>query len=123
MKRRFTGNELFKLRNLIPMKLLIKQLNIPSKTSEGYFRFLCPVCNEFQTATNPKTNLARCFRCEKNFNPIDLVMVVKGFRFIETVQYLNTLLPAVADEPVIRHRQLNEMLAGIGKPIHMRVTE
>lgn len=66
MKRRFTGNELFKLRNLIPVDMLIREnLNIPSKISEGYFRFLCPVCREFRTATNPKTNLARCFLCEK----------------------------------------------------------
>ncbi len=114
MKRRFTGNELFKLRNLIPVDLLIEeQLNIPSKISEGYFRFLCPVCNEFQTATNPKTNLARCFLCEKNFNPIDLVMVVKGVGFIESVQYLKNLLPDIPDGPVIQHRQWNNA-ASIG---------
>lgn len=94
MTRRFTGNELFKLRNLISVDNLIEeQLNIPSKISEGYFRFLCPICNEFQTATNPKTNLARCFRCERNFNPIDLVMIVKGIGFVECVKYLKTLLP------------------------------
>ncbi|MEK6621873.1 MAG: hypothetical protein AABZ13_05275 [Planctomycetota bacterium] len=29
-----------------------------SKHFEGYFRFLCPLCSEFHTATNPKTNLA-----------------------------------------------------------------
>jgi len=86
MGRRFTGNELFKLRNQIPVEMVIdEQLRIPSKFSEGYFRFLCPICNEFQTATNPKTNLARCFRCERNFNPIDLVMIVKGFGFVESV--------------------------------------
>lgn len=94
MKRRFTGNELFKPRNLIPVDTLIgDQLNIPSKISEGYFRFLCPICNEFQTATNPKTNLARCFLCEKNFNPVDLVMIVRGVGFVESVRYLKTLLP------------------------------
>jgi predicted RNA-binding Zn-ribbon protein involved in translation (DUF1610 family) len=94
MKRRFTGHQLFKLRNLIPIDMLIKeQLKIPSKMSEGYLRFLCPLCGEFQTATNAKTNLARCFRCEKNFNPIDLVMTVKSVGFIESVQYLKKLLP------------------------------
>jgi hypothetical protein len=118
MKRQFTSNELFKLRNLIPVDMLIKEkLNIPSKISEGYFRFLCPVCNEFNTATNPKTNLARCFRCEINFNTIDLVMAVNGLKFIETVRYLKSLLPEMASEPVVRHRQVNEMLDGIGKPI------
>jgi predicted RNA-binding Zn-ribbon protein involved in translation (DUF1610 family) len=101
MKRRLTGNELFRLRNLIPIDMLIKeQLNMESKMSEGYLRFLCPLCGEFQTATNAKTNLARCFRCEKNFNPIDLVMVVKAVGFIESVHYLKKLLPTMSDEAV-----------------------
>lgn len=118
MGRRFTGNELFRLRNLIPVERLIdEQLNIPSKFSEGYFRFLCPLCNEFQTATNPKTNLARCFRCEKNFNTIDLVMIVKGLGFIESVKYLKKLLPQNPDGPVAGQQQLNQLLDGIGKSI------
>lgn len=100
MKRRFTGNELFRLRNLIPVDVLIgERLNIPSKICEGYFRFLCPVCREFQTATNPKTNLARCFLCEKNFNPIDLVMIVKDLGFVESVRYLESLLPDLPAGP------------------------
>lgn len=108
MTRRFTGNELFKLRNLIPVDNLIEdQLNLPSKISEGYFRFLCPICNEFQTATNPKTNLARCFRCKKNFNPIDLVMIVKGIGFVESVNYLKNLLPDGPDDPVDNYQLLN----------------
>ena len=62
------------------------------KVSEGYFRFLCPLCSEFITATNPKTNLARCFRCEKNFNPIDMTMLVNRWNFRETVEYLEALI-------------------------------
>lgn len=97
MKRRFTGDELFTLRNFIPIDRLIEDnLNIPSKQSEGFFRFLCPLCNEFQTATNAATNLARCFLCERNFNPIDLVMIVKGMGFIESVNYLKPFLPVQA---------------------------
>lgn len=118
MKRRFTGHELFKLRNLIPVDKLIKeQLKLPCKISEGYFRFLCPVCNEFQTATNPKTNLARCFRCETNFNPIDLVMIVKDVGFVESVKYLKALLPDIPDGPMVEHQQLSAIMADIGKPI------
>ena len=79
MTKRFSSRELFKLRNNIPVDLLIRDhLQIPSKIRDGFFRFLCPLCNEFQTAVNPATNLARCFRCEKNFNTIDLVMVVRN---------------------------------------------
>ena len=120
MKRRFTGGELFQLRNLIPIDWLIKeQLNIPSKVSEGIFRFLCPLCNEFQTATNPKTNLARCFRCETNFNPIDLVMTVKGIGFVESVKYLKPFLLDPADRPMDQQQQLNTMLDNIGKRINI----
>jgi DNA primase len=87
--KRFTQNELFELRNHIPISALIAdRLNIPSKTREGQFRFLCPLCGEFQTATNATTNLARCFRCEKNFNTIDMVMTCENTSFIETVHTL-----------------------------------
>ena len=71
MKKRFSSQELYELRNHIPVDALIRELGIPSKIRDGYFRFLCPLCNEFQTAVKPETNLARCFRCEKNFNTID----------------------------------------------------
>lgn len=120
MKRRFTDDELFQLRNCIPVEMLIKEkLNLPSKMIEGYFRFLCPVCQEFQTATNPNTNLARCFRCERNFNPIDLVMVVKGMRFVESVNYLKPLLPSSPDGPTAGAEELGKMLSTIGQSINM----
>ena len=91
MKQRFTRGELFQLRNRIPVDWLIKeQLHIPSKVIEGIFRFLCPLCNEFQTATNPKTNLARCFLCQKNFNPIDLIMTVGNCGFLDAVEFLKS---------------------------------
>lgn len=92
MQKRFSSQELFELRNNIPVDILIKeQLQLPSKISEGVFRFLCPICNEFQTAVNPATNLARCFCCSKNFNTIDLVMQVKKIGFKQSVQFLKNL--------------------------------
>lgn len=92
MRRHFSSRELFVLRNHIPIDTLIeKHLEVPSKFSEGFFRFLCPVCHEFQTATNPRTNLGRCFRCERNFNTIDMVMICKGIRFVECVKYLKAI--------------------------------
>lgn len=64
MQNRFSSQELFAVRNHIPVDMVIRdQLQIPSKIRDGFFRFLCPMCNEFQTAVNPVTNLARCFRC------------------------------------------------------------
>ncbi|MBU0649563.1 hypothetical protein KJ969_05755 [Patescibacteria group bacterium] len=67
-----------------------KILRIPSKTSHGALRFRCPLCSRFNTAINPPTNLARCFHCETNFNPIDMVMAVKNTSFVQAVTLLNT---------------------------------
>ena len=86
---RFSNEELYALRNKIPVSILIeKALGISCRTTEGVFRFLCPLCNEFNTAVNSKTNLARCFRCEKNFNTIDLVMLIKKTDFVNTIRFL-----------------------------------
>ncbi len=112
MNKRFTPEELYLLRNEICISQLIQEeLQLPSKISEGVFRFLCPVCNGFQTATNPVTNLARCFRCEKNFNPIDLVMAVRQWDFMESVFFLKQLRKKRAD-------RLNQLISGIGNPLH-----
>lgn len=91
--KKFSSNELFELRNAIPVESLIQNiLQVPCKTSEGVFRFLCPICNEFQTGINPNVNLVRCFRCERNFNAIDLVMENQGCGFKESVVFLKQLL-------------------------------
>jgi hypothetical protein len=42
---------------------------------------------------NPKTNLGRCFRCERNYNPIDFVIEVQASDFRSAVAYLLPLLP------------------------------
>lgn len=114
MKKRFSSRELFELRNNIPVDKLIKDhLQIPSKISDGCFRFLCPFCNEFQTAVNPTTNLARCFRCEKNFNTIDLVMEIKGYQFRDSVLFLRQIKPVHQ----VPSSNLRALAAGIGKPM------
>lgn len=88
----YSKKELYELRNKIPITVVIADvLNMPSKMIDGYFRFLCPLCSEFMTATNPKTNLARCFRCQRNFNPIDMIMIVKKYTFKEAVEYLQDI--------------------------------
>ncbi len=92
IKKFYSQTTLRRLRNDIPIATLIGDiLELPSKISEGYFRFLCPKCKEFNTATNSKTNLGRCFKCEINYNPIDIVMVVKHFNFKDTVMFLDNL--------------------------------
>ena len=91
MRRRITDDELRELRNDVDIGDVIKRLGMPWKYSEGYLRFLCPTCAEFNTATNPRTNLARCFRCCENFNPIDLVMTVERVPFRDAVAILRRL--------------------------------
>ena len=87
--RRFSSEELYSLRNDIPIDRVIKNaLDIPCRISEGCFRFLCPLCNEFNTGINPATNLARCFRCKKNFNTIDLVMTITQSDFVNSIRFL-----------------------------------
>lgn len=93
MKRRFSAQHLYRLRNLIPIDVLItEKLSIPCKQSQGHLRFLCPLCRQFQTATMQKTNLARCFRCEKNFNTIDLVMRWQNTDFVKSAKFLTAVL-------------------------------
>jgi len=115
MKKRFSSHELFELRNAIPIQWLITdELQIPSKVSEGVFRFLCPLCHEFQTATHPTTNLARCFRCEKNFNTIDLVITVKGLGFKESVAFLKQIQATGSHRNEDVAQAVRTLAAGIG---------
>jgi DNA primase len=88
---RYTRRHLFTLRNHIPIDSVIEALVIPTSNRTGKYRFSCPVCNEQNTGINPKTNLARCFNCKKNYNTIDLVMKVMDVSFIQSVAYLEKL--------------------------------
>ena len=100
MPPRISKAVLYDLRNRIDIAGLIDHLGIPHKVREGYLRFLCPLCADFHTATNPRTNLARCFTCQRNFNPIDLTIVVKECGFLAAVRYLQQVrkeIPARED--------------------------
>lgn len=88
MLKRISPEELRRLHNNVPITAVIDHLGLPWKVRAGYFRFLCPLCFDFDTATHPRTHLARCFRCRRNFNPIDLIMVDRSLSFLETVRYL-----------------------------------
>jgi len=114
MQKKFSSQELFESRNHIPVEMLIReQLEMPSKISEGVFRFLCPICNEFQTAINPATNLARCFRCERNFNTIDLVMTVQRIGFKESVLFLKSLMVKVPDQNKDARQALQNLVGSV----------
>jgi len=90
--RCFSSSQLYALRNEINVQMLIeKTLHIPCRVTKGCFRFRCPLCNGFDSAVNPKTNLARCFRCERNFNTIDLVMLVRQADFVGSAKFLQSI--------------------------------
>ena len=90
--RFFSSAQLYALRNDINVqKLIEKTLRIPCNVTKGRFRFLCPLCKGFDTAVNQKTNLARCFHCGKNFNTIDLVMLTRHAKFVDTVRFLKSI--------------------------------
>lgn len=102
--KRFRDEELRRVRNEISLREVIETLlQIPYKEIEGVYRFLCPACNEFQTGLNPHTNLARCFGCQKNFNPIELVMAHRGLSFVQSVTLLLQKESALSAGP--QHRQ------------------
>ena len=102
---RIATARLRKLRNQIEIRDAIKYLGLPNKVREDVFRFLCPLCNEFNTATNPKTNLARCFRCKRNFNPIDIVMIVRKAGFLEAVRWLEDNWVVDRRNPAVLNRR------------------
>lgn len=86
MNRRFSKEELYTIRNRIPIDFVIRSVaKLRWEVQGGIFRFCCPVCGGFDTATNRHTNLARCFRCKRNFNTIDTVMLVSGSSFVQSV--------------------------------------
>ena len=94
MPRYFTDELLRRLRNDIGWASLLQQLNWPHKQREGQLAFMCPRCQEYRSAVNPRTNLGRCFHCETNFNPIEITMAIQEFDFVTAVRYLIPMLPA-----------------------------
>jgi len=89
MPEHYSANLLRRLRNQIPINAIIADLlKLEVKNDHNILRFRCPLCYNFHTATNHKTNLARCFDCQKNFNPIDMVMTVGKCGFLDAVEIL-----------------------------------
>ena len=89
MSRQFSDRQLYQARNHIPIHYVIETLlGIPSETIGGVFRFRCPLCAGRHTAVKSETNLSRCFHCGKNFNTIDMCMMVKHMSFVDSVKHL-----------------------------------
>lgn len=81
------------LRNDIAVHEVMRDdLGITVYFEAGHWRFQCPLCHQYDTATNPRTNLGRCFRCRRNFNPIDVTIIVRRCTFLEAVEDLEATL-------------------------------
>ncbi len=89
MSKHYSAGFLRMLRNQIPIdEVIINLLNLEVRNDHEILRFRCPLCDNFHTATNHETNLARCFDCKINFNPIDLVLTVGNCGFLDAVKIL-----------------------------------
>jgi uncharacterized CHY-type Zn-finger protein len=100
MPRFFSDQLLRALRNDIEFSRLFAHLHWPHKRRNNQLVFVCPRCSETLSAVNPRTNLARCFHCETNFNPIDFTMAATDCSFTEAVHMLEPWLAAKSSDPI-----------------------
>jgi len=108
---------LYVLRNEIPIQLLIEtKLKIPNKIRDGCFRFLSPYCGESDTGIKQETNLARCFRCDKNFNTIDMVIAVRNPDFVNAVGFLRQFHEELSRNPKDRGMSRSAIRFDMGGP-------
>lgn len=98
MTHRFSSRQLTYLRNQVPISRVIEALPQLATRGDGK-RFECPLCHGFNTSVNAEPNLARCFECRKNFNPIEFVMYQLQISFVESVKWLmqRTAIKSLAD--------------------------
>ena len=94
----FSKQQLHQVRNAIPMTTLINDALQLERRFDKIWRFRCPLCGQFHTAVQIKTNLARCFDCQRNFNTIDLVIYCKKVNFAPSVEFLLQLLPKQSEQ-------------------------
>lgn len=93
MGKYFTRDYLHRIRNEIPVPSLLQRLDWPTKYREGEFFSLCPCCQEFLVKKTPEANLGHCFGCDRNFNPIDFIMLIEQVDFVPAIEILDPLLP------------------------------
>ena len=97
------------LRNDFPIIFLLDVLKIETKMSEGYLRFLCHRCREFNSAVYEENNIAYCFCCKKGHNPIDLVIATEKIPFKKAVDFLKKSKPRGIDRKAVIDQLLKKM--------------
>ena len=112
MTRRFSPEDLTFLRNRVPITRVIKtMLQMPTRSTNGRLSFACPVCGGFDTSINAEHNLARCFECQQNFNPIELVMHKRQTGFVDSVRWLKNRIEATPPQNIPISTQDNQPAA------------
>ncbi len=81
-----------RLRNDLSLLSVISKLDIPTTKRGNRLSFRCPLCGSLHARVNDRINLGHCFRCQKNFNTIELLMAERGVEFPEAVAWLERLL-------------------------------
>lgn len=115
MTRRFSAQELAFLRNEIPIEhVIVSFLSLQHHRDSDKLRFACPLCGGFDTSIQLKTNLARCFACKRNFNPIEMVMAHLRLGFAESVSWLKERNVQRRDEKPAAYRKNQASPAKIG---------
>ena len=116
MTRRFSPQELTFLRNRVPITHVIKTLlDLPTRSTNGKLSFACPLCGGFDTAINAAHNLAQCFECRQNFNPIELVMHQRQIGFVDAVRCLkNRIEPTPPAQNSLTSARNNHQLTALG---------
>jgi DNA primase len=115
MTRRFSSKELKFLRNRVPIDRVVEALLGTSIQDKGAKqRFACPICGGLDTSVNAGHNLARCFSCRRNFNPIDLVMRQLKISFVDSVKWLQSRMLAVHQHTPATDNTGNAEPAAIG---------
>ena len=90
-RRAITKEELRRLRNDVPIAVVVHRLRLESRRRGARVEFRCAECGGFPVAIHRPTNLARCFRCARSFNPIDLIMAARRATFLEAVRELREI--------------------------------
>jgi DNA primase len=115
MTRRFSSQELTFLRNRVPITHVIKTLlKLPTRSTNSKLSFACPVCGGFDTSINAAHNLARCFACQQNFNPIELVMNQLQIGFVQSVTWLKNRIQAGPAQNTLTPPSNNHQLTPLG---------
>jgi hypothetical protein len=76
------------IRNRISLKGLASYLGIQIKIKDNQCWFVCPRCAKMKASFQKNHNLARCWKCNIRYNPIELVMAHCNMNFKEAVMFL-----------------------------------